>query len=57
MTAAEFLAEYRSWLAEQPDTPAKRWCLENPPGARDMLRVVRRVEACGFRLSRVTLAA
>ena len=27
----DVLSEYETVLAEEPDTPAKRWCLENPP--------------------------
>lgn len=53
----ELLSEYRAWLAEQPDTPAKRWCLDNEPRPRDVHRVMRKVEVHGFGLSRIALAA
>lgn len=31
LTGADVLAEFDSWLAEQRDTPAKRWVLANKP--------------------------
>lgn len=57
MKATVLGREYEHWLREQRDTPARRWCLENPPRMTDVLRVVRRVEAQGFGLSRIALAA
>lgn len=30
----DVLIEYDEWLERRPESPAKRWCLANPPGAR-----------------------
>lgn len=57
MTAQEILAEYDAIIAAQPDTPAKRWCLDNPPTAREVYRVFRDIEAHGFAWTRIALAA
>lgn len=45
LTSADVLAEFSIWLAEQPDTPARRWVEENMPGPREV------------RLARYVLAA
>lgn len=43
MSPQEVIAEYDAWLDRVPDTPAKRWCLENPPGAFDALWAIQAV--------------
>lgn len=56
MTAQEILTEFDLWLLEQPDTPARRWVVENPPHVSQVFNAVRNVERRG-RLEQIVLSA
>lgn len=48
LTASEVMDEFGAWLSDWPDTPARRWVLENPPLVGDLHRAIRTVEVRGM---------